>query len=171
MKIKYIILGILSITLLVLMSSFQHDIHISKTDIIYNDQTESLEITLHIYIDDLESALALKGYSGLKICTPKEAHDAEVYMDDYLRQHLKITSGAKELEWEFLGKEISDDLFAVWCYMEIVKPELAEDLSVEVNLLTELYEDQKNIVKLQYNHQRKEFFLFDNKKIKGKLAL
>jgi hypothetical protein len=151
--------------------SVSHDIHLSKTDIIYNQQTESIEITLHIFIDDLESVLAMQGHSGLKICTPKESENAESLIAAYLKKNLKISTGGSDLEWNFLGKEISEDLFAVWCYMEIEKPELAKELIVEVNLLNELYDDQKNIVKIEYDKNHKDFFLFDKKKFKGTLSL
>lgn len=168
---KWYLYGSFMVFCSLLLMSVNHDIHLSKTDIVYNHQTESLEITLHIFIDDLESVLAMQGNTGLKICTPKESENAEYLISEYLKKNLKISTGNTELEWNFLGKEISDDLFAVWCYMEVEKPPLGKDLKVEVNLLNELYDDQKNIVKVEFDKTHKEFFLFDNKQFKGTLAL
>ena len=53
--------------LFLLLNSFNvdHDIHLSTCLIEYNQVEKALQITLHIYIDDLEDALELEGHKDL----------------------------------------------------------------------------------------------------------
>jgi hypothetical protein len=166
-----------SLLIIVLLSSLSltpsdvHDLHLTKTDIIYNTESKSIEITMNLFIDDLEKAISLMGSNHLNLCTSKESEDAEDYIAQYLENHFKIFSGGTLLNWDFVGKESSDDILAVWCYLEIVQPNLKGNISIEVDLFNELYEDQRNVVKLVYDKTHKDYFLLDNKKVKGSISI
>ena len=96
-----------------------HDFHVSKCLIEYNPQANALQISMHIFIDDLELALESQGTERLFICTRMEHPKAETYMQRYLEQNFKLTVNQKPIKYDFLGKEISEDMAAVWCYLEI----------------------------------------------------
>ena len=64
--------------------------------------------------------MANYGFDSLYICTEKEAESAEGLIAEYLKNNLVISIDDEVVEFEFLGKEISDDLIAVWCYLEIL---------------------------------------------------
>ena len=44
-----------------------HDIHMSRCDIDYNKEASSLEISIRIFLDDLELDLRSQGHDSLKI--------------------------------------------------------------------------------------------------------
>ncbi len=136
-----------------------HDLHLSRTDIIYNPETDAFEITMNIFIDDLEAALDLQGHQDLYLCTDREVSDADSLIALYLTEHLMISSGSNTLPYQYLGKEVNEDLSSVWCYMEILSPDISDDISVEMDLFNELFDDQKNIVKLQYDTKHKDHYL------------
>lgn len=161
---------ILGIVLSLMTAGEDHDIHLSRTNVEYNQNNRSIEITTHIFIDDLELALYQEGIDSLYICTRHEADDAEAWINSYLTDHLIVQAEQDTLSWNFLGKEISDDLFGVWCYMEIEDVHTLHHLEVSVDYFVDLYDDQKNILELKASDQY-EFFLLDDKKFTGTIKL
>jgi hypothetical protein len=75
-KSKLILIFILG---LVKISSFAspfnngelHAFHISKTDMIFNAKDKTVQITMHIFIDDLELALEKQGIKGFLLVLKK----------------------------------------------------------------------------------------------------
>ncbi len=141
-----------------------HEFHISKTLIEYNEKESALQFTLHIFIDDLEEALRQQGADKLFICTEKESEKAEAYIYKYLQQKLKIKLDDKAVDFSFVGKEVSEDLVAVWCYLEIENIEPFSKLYVKNNTLVETFDDQKNIISVTGPNKRKGYLLFNNAK-------
>jgi len=141
-----------------------HEFHISKCNIDLSEKEQTLQITLHIFIDDLEEALRQLGKDKLFICTEKEHEEAEKYILNYLNQSFTIEVNDKEVEYEFLGKEISQDLAATWMYLEVQDVQSLESLKVKYDLLTEVFDDQKNIIQIKGPNKQKGFFLFEKGK-------
>ncbi|MDH3652401.1 MAG: hypothetical protein OEQ53_22110, partial [Saprospiraceae bacterium] len=105
-------------SLFLFLASPAHDFHLSKTDINYNQQNRSLEITMHVFIDDLELAMAHQGMDSLYLATSKEHKDADAFIWKYLTSVFQITVDGQTIPLNFLGKEESEDLIAIWCYLE-----------------------------------------------------
>lgn len=141
-----------------------HEFHISKTLIEYNEKENALQFTLHIFIDDLEEALRLQGADKLFICTEKESEKAEDYIYKYLQQKLTVKLDDKAMKYTFVGKEISEDLVAVWCYLEIENIKPFSKLYIKNNTLIETFDDQKNIISVSGPNKRKGYLLFNQAK-------
>jgi len=148
-----------------------HEFHLSKCDINYSPQESSLQISLNLFIDDLELALAQDGHDSLAICTTKESYQAESIMYDFIQKHLRIIVDDQALEMIWIGKEISEDLAAVWSYLEIPNINPLRSIVIENDILMSSFEDQHNVVKLVMDKKRKSFFLFNNKDFKGRMDL
>ena len=157
---SYFLIGCIS----VLQISAMHDIHLSRTLVHYNQENSSLEISMHIFIDDLELSLLDAGYDSLYIATNMEAPHTDDLIQDYINQHFVLQYTDEPVSLEFLGKEISDDLLAIWCYLEAPSVPKPNNMMVHNSILTELHRDQNNIVQLEIGSQKK-YMLFDiNKK-------
>lgn len=142
----------------------EHEFHMSKCEIAFNEEEKALQIILHLFIDDLESALAEEEVKNLYICTDKEAEDAEQHIVDYLEQNFTLQVNGTDAAYTFLGKEVSEDLQAVWCYLEVMDIETLQELAIKNKLLISTFDDQKNIVSITSTSQgRKGYFLFDKK--------
>lgn len=135
-----------------------HDLHLSKTEVSYNDRSDAIEVVMHIYIDDLELGMADMA-EGLYLGTDRERAQADSMIAAYLQKHFMLTTGTDTLQWEFLGKEVSDDLMAFWCYMEVGQPMLRDDLGVYLSLFDDLYDDQKNVVELKFDDTHRKYAL------------
>ena len=141
-----------------------HEFHISKCLIEYNEKEQALQVTMHLFIDDLEEALRQQGADKLFICTEKESEKAEEYIYKYLQQKFKITLEDQAIDYSFLGKEMSEDMIAVWCYLEIENIEDIKKLHVKNDVLLDAFDDQKNIISIVGPNKQKGYFLFDQSK-------
>jgi hypothetical protein len=125
-----------------------HEFHLSKALVEYNAQDQAIQVSMHVFLDDLEEALRREGKDKLFICTTKESAEAEAYMETYLREHFKISVNGQAVTYNFLGKEASEDLLAAWCYIEVENVSVLNELEITNDLLLEVYDDQKNVVQL-----------------------
>lgn len=141
-----------------------HDFHLSKTTINYDSEEMAIQISASVFIDDLELSLKDLGHDSLKICTRKEKENAELLMHAYFEDHLKVEIDGRALEFTFLGKEQSDDLAAVWCYLEAYDIPDFKEISISNTILTKQFDDQKNITMVQIDKERIAHILFTSEK-------
>jgi len=137
-----------------------HKFHVSKCLMEYKTQEKSLQISLHIFIDDLEIALENRGATNLQLCTEKEAPKSEEYLFRYLQEKFKVEVNQQVVEFQWIGKEISDDFAGVWCYMEAPNIEKMNSLQVANKVLLDTFDDQKNIVRIKGPNGKEGFLMF-----------
>lgn len=126
-----------------------HPLHISVTEIEYNEKVQALQIISRIFVDDLEVAIRAKtGKQELDILNPKQGLSTRQLVADYLNDHLKIKLDGKAQTLNFLGYE--EENFALICYIEIEKVKGFKIIEVENTVITETYDDQSNLVHVTY---------------------
>jgi hypothetical protein len=146
-----------------------HPIHISKTTINYDTKSKTLQITAHVYIDDLETILGTRGYKNLNIGFEKESSNADEAIVKYLNEKILIKSRNSILKAEYIGKELSEDKIAVYCYFEIPLKGKPENLTILNKILHDLYNDQKNFTTYTIDNKTKGFLMFEKESIEEKL--
>ncbi len=139
-----------------------HDFHMSKSEIRYVSERNTIELSIHIFIDDLELTLADFGVEGLEIGTDNESDEADKYIQEYLSSTLKLNCNSSELTFDWVGKELSEDLMAIWCYLQINEANQCQQITIENTILTEKYDDQKNIVSFKTDTSIRDYFIFDS---------
>lgn len=138
-----------------------HDIHISLSEIRWNETTSAFEVSIKLFIDDLELALGKKGVTGLAIGTDREAAGANDHIAAYLSQHFKIELDGQLLTPRFHGKELSEDIIAIWCYVEYPSPAgPARRCAITNDVLLDLYDDQRNIMDIRMSKTHKDYTIF-----------
>ncbi|MEZ5042236.1 MAG: DUF6702 family protein [Saprospiraceae bacterium] len=137
-----------------------HDFHLSKCLIEYNTTDQAIQISMQVFIDDLEEALRREGKDHLALCTPKEAPDAEQHFQNYLLEHFHLAVNGQEVTYNYLGKEISEDLSSLWCYLEIEAVTNINSIKVSNDLLMETFEDQQNIISIKGPNNQSGMWLF-----------
>lgn len=152
-------------------SDEMHDIHMSRCDIDYKTESKTIEVSMKMFIDDLELDLRNLGHDSLKICTAHEKPEAEELILNYLQQNLRITIDEQPTELHWIGKEISEDLSAVWCYLQISNVSAQHTIELSNQVLLSTFDDQQNVVKLKIDNGKRSFFLFDNKEYTGLIEL
>ena len=140
-----------------------HDFHVSNTEITYRSAKGTMEVTIHLFIDDMELALAGMTDETLHLCTDEEIPSAEHYLEQYLTEHFAVTgSDGKHYRYEFLGKEAGEDLQSMYCYIEIFDVPAGARLVISNSILVEIFRDQKNIVNLGVDKAKRQYLLFDD---------
>lgn len=151
--------------------NLEHEFHLSKCDVDYNLEEAALQISISMFIDDLELTLEGLGYHDLKICSKDESPEAEEIILEYLQNHLLIKVDNADVQLNWVGKEISEDLAAVWSYLEVINVRPSESIFIQNDVLMEGFDDQQNVVKLEFDKSRKSFFLFNKGDFSGVLNL
>jgi len=145
--VNHLIIFISSFILLSLTTA--HEFHVSKCLVEFNSESSEIQISINIFIDDLETALSEKGIVNLYIGTGKEDADAEIYIKNYLDEVFIIgMNNSSEMKSQFIGKEVSEDLTTIWCYMSIPVKETIRSIYVKNAVLLKVFEDQKNITSI-----------------------
>ncbi len=157
MKIsKKLILPVLFVFLGVFFSN-AHTFYVSICQVNFNEQSQSLEISVKVFVDDLIEGLSEEGHSKLYIGEAKEDAHTDEYIYDYLKKSIRFKVNEKDVEPAFVGKEMEKDV--VWTYMEIDNIADLTDIEVNCNLLTEVFSDQSNIVQVTKDGKTKNLLL------------
>ena len=100
-----------------------HDFHVTHTTIYYNADKEALEITVNIAIEDLE------------------------------RQRLTLVPNNHLIHYQWVGKEVSQDLHNLYIYFEVLdcnQNGKIESLLIENSIFIDILPDQSNIVLVEF---------------------
>jgi len=92
-------------------------------------------------------------------------------MVSYLTSTFNISVDDKIYDLAYLGKEVSEDLLAVWCYFEVMNVSPQKNIQVENKILIETFDDQSNIVSLEYSKEKQEHYMFQKGETTGILDL
>lgn len=141
-----------------------HDLHLSKTEIRYKPDQQSIQFTVHLFIDDLENALSLYGAKDLNLCTEKESVEAENWLEAYIQKKLLVAINDQTVNLQFIGKEMSEDMMGIWCYFEISAIDEFNILEIDNQLMHDLFDDQKNIMAFYQDSKNLSFDFYDNKR-------
>lgn len=152
-------LSLLLIILPLFAFSIMHKFYVSVTNIQYSKEDNSLQITSRIFIDDLENVLEERYGVEMNLATAKESEEANFYIEKYMRSKLVISADRNNKAFVFLGKKYDNDL--IICYLEIEDIDLPsrKTLEVENDILTDLFEEQQNIVHFRISGKKKSFVL------------
>lgn len=130
-----------------------HPIHVSVSDVVLTESR--IEWTSRIYTDDL-----LLGIYGEDV-TPGQLGDLKTIRADvlrYLASHIRLTDATRPITWSL--DRIEPDPEALAITLSADRPAgPADELRLLNSTLTEVYADQKNIVKI-HSRSGTQHFLF-----------
>ncbi|MFW5726684.1 MAG: DUF6702 family protein [bacterium] len=155
-----ILLNIFSALLLSL-----HPFHVSVMNIDHAADENSLQITLKLFADDLEEALNNPQFRAadeafIDVLNPKDQQRLNSFVEEYLQKHLTIEVNGKKVKPNFLGKEMEG--MAMWTYLEVPEVSSVASIKVRNSLLTEIFDDQINLVHVKYQNTTKSMKLAGN---------
>lgn len=148
-----------------LVSFRLHDFHTSITRMDFNAKEKSFEISIRVFTDDFEKALS-KDNNGQKIAVLNNDKN-DPLVEKYIRKHFALLNSQKQRKnYSYVGKEQEAD--ATWIYIEIPMQEAITGFSVQNSIMHDLFEDQINLVNLNYQGQKKSYIF---KKDESTIAL
>lgn len=146
--------------------SLLHPFHVSVCSIHYAGEEESLQITMKIFADDLEEALNKAPYRldeepYIDVLNPQDPQVIDAKVEQYIRKHFELTVNGEITEPVFLGYELED--LAMWCYLEVTGIKKVDTIKIHNSILTTSFDDQVNIVHVDYQDAIKSMKLAGNK--------
>ncbi len=154
MKFKKIIVILL---VLPLFAFTMHKYYVSLCEIEYLKEKQSIQITIGVFIEDIEVSLNKNTGKQLNLASKTEVANVNDYYKKYLNEHLQISVNGKNQLFKYIGKEYDGDI--VRFYLEITDIKELKSIEVFNNILTEDFSDQKNIVKIMVKDFNKTFYL------------
>ena len=153
--------AILWVILFVALSSFSaaHKFYVSVTQVEYSEKDASLQIISRIFVDDMEATLEERYGITARLGTPEESGLAKEYVARYFQTKFNVEVNGEERDVEFLGYRFDKDLLV--CYLEVpgIPSESLRSVGVRNDLLTDMFEEQKNLVHLRILGQRTSLVL------------
>ena len=139
-----------------------HPIHVSIAEIDHNQEAKALQITLRIFIDDLELSIRNKINSPeLDLLNPGGAKTTDQLVKDYLTEVLKLKVDKKAVQTNYLGHEIEGP--AMICYIEVENIKKFKSIEVTNKAILETHEDQSNLINVNYLEKVKSLRLTNDK--------
>ena len=131
--------------LVILCGASLHPVHVSVTEISLDEKEKELEIISRIFWDDLEKSIREeKKQPELNLLEPGTGISTDQLVGEYLQKRFKITLDGKVQKVKYLGHEVENE--AILCYIQVANVKKLETIEVYNSVLTELYEDQSNLV-------------------------
>ncbi|SNR37321.1 DUF6702 family protein [Lutibacter flavus] len=152
-KVKFIYL----LLILPLFAFTMHKYYISLCEIEYVESQQAVQITLGMFIDDIEYTLNQDNNTELKIATKNEVSTIDEYFENYLNTHFKISINNKIQGYTYIGKEYDDDI--VRFYLEITDIRKLNSIEVTNTSLIKYFDQQQNIIKIKANKKNKTYYL------------
>lgn len=162
--------SILILILPLLAFATLHKFYVSVTNVKYSEKDGAIQITSRIFIDDFENVLQERYGFDAELATKNESEEADAYIEKYLRTKFVVEINGKNASYTFIGKKYDVDVMI--CYIEIPHIDLAVTKSIQITneILTDLYDEQQNIVHFKIDGKKKSFVLIKSD-TKGMLNL
>ena len=134
-----------------------HKYYVSLCEVEFVEEQKSVQITLGVFIDDLELTLNKIHNKQLNLATKQETANIDTYYQEYLTQHLIVTINNTLKEYDYIGKEYDGDV--VRFYVEITNIDQLNTIEISNSILFNNFNSQQNIVKIKANNTHKTFYL------------
>jgi hypothetical protein len=122
-----------------------HPMHVSVTEIDFDEKDKELEITSRIFIDDLEKTLQSQlKQPELDLMNPKNGQTIDQMASQYLAGHFKISLDGKPQKTEYLGHERDGE--ALIFYILVSKVKKWKTIQIFNDIITATFDDQNNLV-------------------------
>ncbi len=129
-----------------------HDIHVSVTDIEIT-QDGKISVTSKIFFDDLQLAMGLQPGEEL----PKNYTNADQLIAKFVNKNLKLKLGKEGIKLQYLKSQAS--MPAVWASLSGYGKFDDRELVIENRIMTDIYEDQMNMVNITYKGKKQSHAL------------
>ena len=149
--IKILVILLSSITI----SNYNHPYYLSATRVLYSKTYNQFQCTSRFFIDDLESLYKSKLVNNEIYKFEKTKF--EVFLKEYLKENFIILYDDVIQNQTFVGTEFLNDIIII--YFEYQVKSDFKKITIKNSVLMNHISDQKNIVHLEINDEKKSYLL------------
>ncbi|APG61256.1 DUF6702 family protein [Christiangramia salexigens] len=156
--------GLVILAAFFILTSFNsafHDTYLSVTEIEYKQEQESLQIVSRVFIDDFENVLSKRYQSEVSLSYKEDLKKNKQLISRYINQKLNINIDGEKRSLKLLGSKFDADQIVL--FIEAKNINSFNRVKVENLLLTDMFDDQKNIVHVKYGDKIESMLLVKNK--------
>ena len=136
---------------------FAHQFYVSMCKVAFLPEQHQLDISIRIFTSDLEAAVKNRSGRDMHLNSSTELSASDSLIDAYLRAHFLLKINDHETALLFLEKKIDGD--ATECHLRVENVDLVKKINIRNDILTELFDAQTNVVRVQVNGVKKFYNL------------
>jgi hypothetical protein len=149
--------------MLLFIVSSSHDIHFSKSSIDYNQKSNTLQVVINVFTDDLELAIERSHDKlDLEIGADTQHESTDSLVADYSVNQIVFKINNKHVDFNFIGFEYDYDICYLYLESDTLSIEQFDEILLGVKLFFEVYDDQENVVDLNTPFSEDNFILKKN---------
>ena len=149
--IKILVILFSSVTI----SNYNHPYYLSATRVLYSKTYNQFQCTSRFFIDDLESLYKSKLVNSEIYKFEKKKF--EVFLKEYLKENFIILYDDIIQNQTFVGTEFLNDIIIIYFEYQIKSD--FKKITIKNSVLMNHISDQKNIVHLEINDEKKSYLL------------
>jgi hypothetical protein len=151
-------------TVLISLFVADHPFHVSVCDIEHDAESQALQISQRMFMDDLESGLeAFHKLESVDAYKPEDPQLLDSLIGSYLKAKLFLRINGKDVRFNYLGSELEGD--ARWAYLEVPNIATVSEAEISNLILLESFDDQENIIHLKVGEKLKSYRLSKDEKV------
>ncbi|MFV8224853.1 DUF6702 family protein [Christiangramia aquimixticola] len=147
-----------------LFSSFSlkdHETYLSVTEIEYKSEKNSLQVISRVFIDDMENVLSKRYGKEVSLSYKQDLKTHKNLLQKYFSKKLVVIVEGKPVELKLLGSKFDADQIVL--FLEGVDINSFKKVEIENLLLTDLFDNQKNIVHVKKGDNIESMLLMKDK--------
>lgn len=137
--------------------AFMHPFFVSVVDVNHNAKEQTVELSIRIFTDDFEKALAQPNTKKVDLLDKKLEKANNELIKAYIAKNLQLNINGKPTQLQFLGFEQQQE--SIWVYLEQPNVPVLQLLSINCTLLHTFNTKQINIVHAKSGGVEKSFKL------------
>lgn len=134
-----------------------HPFFVSVVEINHDAKGKSLETSIRIFSDDLESTLAKFGNVKVDLAKPTDKAALDKLVASYVSKKLLVKVDGKVISLQYLGYEQKQE--STWLYFETPNIASVKKVEVDCSLLYDFQTKQINIFNIKANGTEKNYKL------------
>ena len=134
-----------------------HKFYLSVTEIEYKKEKKDLQIVSKVFVDDFQNVLEKRYGASITLSKEAEAGPINSLIDKYLTAKFKISADGKPVSLNYLGKKYDKDQLILFIEAENLEP--FKKISITNAILTDMFDDQKNVVNVKIGKEIKSLML------------
>ena len=147
------LVGLILAAVLISGQAVAHEFYVSISKVKWDADAKKLVVSVRIFSDNLQEGIENMGGPKLNLWTYQEHGDSDKWVAGYINSRLDFTVNGREVALVF--QEKADALDATACLFHIEDVQQVRSIEVRNEILTELIDDQTNIVRFDIKGNKK----------------
>lgn len=136
----------------IILIGILHPVHISVTNIEFNENKKYFEISIRLFTDDFQASLS--HYSNQTIILQNSKKYPQKIINNYIVENLKLKiNGTWINKDKYILQKIEQKDITIWLHYKIPFKEQINEISIQNTMIFNLYQDQKNMLIFSKNNQ------------------